>query len=738
MKSLFSAQFRCLFPSPVAKDTSGNRLKEDIKDPQGTLTKTLSYQYDILGRLYRVNNPDSNYWEYSYDAMGNRLSSKDPKGNPLTYSYYDPLGRLEEVFQPGNIQTLYGYDSHNNLVSVTDGNGNTTNYVVDDMGRVYQQISPDTGTTTYQHDPSGNVTTETDARGIAVSYSYDAVNRLTLVDFPTDTDIVYTYDICTNGKGRLCQVADQAGTTSYTYSPKGELIQEDKLILGVNYTTGYQYDVNGNLEFLTYPSGRTVTYVYDNADQVTTVLTTPSGGAQQTVASSITYLPFGPLSSMTHGNGLVRTVGYDLQYRVTSLQTGALQNLTYVPDPNGNVQNIINNLDSNKNKIFSYDSINRLDGATGPWGSLSWTYDDVGNRLTYTDDVGTTNYSYFTGTNRLQALTGSTSKTFSYTNAGNTEIEDTRQYVYNENNRLTQVNDGGVIGDYTFNGNGERVIKVVQGTTTIFYYDQNRYLIGESDGVNVDEYIYVGRTSIAKASGQDLLFIHTDHLDTPRIMTDIGGATVWDLEVRPFGDGENVTGTATLNLRFPGQYYDSETGISQNGFRDYYSALARYLEPDPLGVRVTGNSYRYVANNPMSHFDPMGLFKVSGVPAPKGENTIVCDGTGGIKGQVGSPGNSPDQIRCLKDCLVKHEESHKSDAEASNPGLCKGVAAGIAIEYSNPSERKRSEKKAYKEHIKCLKDKLKCDKTCKPHIDPELPRLEHNYNEYKRNRIPQD
>ncbi len=162
------------------------------------------------------------------------------------------------------------------------------------MGRVYQEISPDTGTTTYQYDPAGNVISKTDARGITVNYSYDALNRITLVDFPTDTDIVYTYDTCTNGKGRLCQVDDQAGTTTYTYSPKGELVQEDKLILGVNYTTGYQYDDNGNLEVLTYPSGRTVTYVYDNADQVTTVLTTPSGGAQQTVASSISYIRLVP------------------------------------------------------------------------------------------------------------------------------------------------------------------------------------------------------------------------------------------------------------------------------------------------------------------------------------------------------------------------------------------------------------------------------------------------------------
>jgi YD repeat-containing protein len=256
------------------------------------------------------------------------------------------------------------------------------------MGRVHQEVSPDTGTATYQYDPEGNRISKTDARGITVLYSYDALNRLTVVDFPNDTDITYMYDNpCPNGKGRLCQVVDQSGTTTYAYSVKGELLQEDKLILGVNYTTGYQYDDNGNLEVLTYPSGRTVRYVYDDADQPTDVLTTPPGGAEQSVASSISYYPFGPSASMTHGNGLVRTAGYDLQYRVTNIQTGSVQDLTYIPDPNGNLQDIINNLDSNKNKSFSYDSLNRLNGATGPWGNLSWSYDNVGNRLSYTELV---------------------------------------------------------------------------------------------------------------------------------------------------------------------------------------------------------------------------------------------------------------------------------------------------------------------------------------------------------------
>ena len=81
--------------------------------------------------------------------------------------------------------------------------------------------SPDRGTTTYQYDPAGNRISKTDARGVTVNYAYDALNRLSSVAFPTDTDVTYTYDGCTNGKGRLCQVQDQTGTASFTYNVIG-------------------------------------------------------------------------------------------------------------------------------------------------------------------------------------------------------------------------------------------------------------------------------------------------------------------------------------------------------------------------------------------------------------------------------------------------------------------------------------------------------------------------------------
>ncbi len=174
----------------------------------------------------------------------------------------------------------------------------TLDRTFDDKGRVYQVISPDTGTTTYQYDPAGNMISKADAKGITISYAYDALNRLTKIDFPTDTDIVYVYDNCLNGKGRLCSMTDASGTTAYEYSPKGQVKKETKTIDSIQYVTQYSYDQNGNLKTMTYPSGRVITYTLSN-DKVTAVLNNAAN-----LATNIQYKPFGPMSSLTYGNGL--------------------------------------------------------------------------------------------------------------------------------------------------------------------------------------------------------------------------------------------------------------------------------------------------------------------------------------------------------------------------------------------------------------------------------------------------
>jgi RHS repeat-associated protein len=104
-----------------------------------------------------------------------------------------------------------------------------------------------------------------------------------------------------------------------------------------------------------------------------------------------------------------------------------------------------------------------------------------------------------------------------------------------------------------------------------------------------------------------LYFYHADHLGTPIAMTNSTGTLVWRAEHTPFGGIYALTvGTITNNLRFPGQYYDGETGLAQNYFRDYKHNTGRYWEPDPLVLSRGPNLYPYVFNNPLFLFDVTG------------------------------------------------------------------------------------------------------------------------------------
>ncbi|OGA47800.1 MAG: hypothetical protein A3G24_21770 [Betaproteobacteria bacterium RIFCSPLOWO2_12_FULL_62_13] len=111
-----------------------------------------------------------------------------------------------------------------------------------------------------------------------------------------------------------------------------------------------------------------------------------------------------------------------------------------------------------------------------------------------------------------------------------------------------------------------------------------------------------------------LYFIHTDHLNTPRLITNGAGQTAWRWDnTDPFGGNppdENPSGLGnfTCNLRLPGQYFDRETNLHYNYFRDYDPSIGRYIQSDPIGLDGGINTYAYVANDPMRQVDPMGLF----------------------------------------------------------------------------------------------------------------------------------
>ena len=112
----------------------------------------------------------------------------------------------------------------------------------------------------------------------------------------------------------------------------------------------------------------------------------------------------------------------------------------------------------------------------------------------------------------------------------------------------------------------------------------------------------------AGTSTPGIYSVHADHLGSPQKMTDANQALVWDAVYTPFGQVHSMTGTATNNQRFPGQYADAKTGFHYNYFHDYDPTTGRYVQSDPIGLGGGLNTFAYVYGNPLRWSDPYGLF----------------------------------------------------------------------------------------------------------------------------------
>jgi len=567
-----------------AYDSRGNRTIEQVKDQSGTLARSVETVFDLRNQPATVTRPGS-ITNLVHDAVGNLTQITDPNGHPTSYQY-DALDRLTRVVDALGGFTDLEHGPTDTLSSVTAPNGANTTYQVDDLGNRVTEASPDRGSVVQTFDPAGNILSRTDGRGVTATLTYDALNRVTSVTYPTaGEDVSYVYDACTNGSGRLCVVTDPMGTWSYTYDGFGRIVSASWATDGRTYTTSYSWTPGDILASVTYPSGRTITYTRDAIGRVTAVA---SNGAS--LLSNRTYRADGLVTGQTWGNGISEGRAYDLQGRMTTWQAGGLLNRAYTYDANGNVV-------QKDAAQFQYDALDRLIGEP----AQTIIYDGNGNRLS--DGAGL--YSYTPASNRM--ITGPPG-VVQLDVAGNTLAIDATTFTYNQAGRMSSAIAGGQNTTYTYGHDGLRTSKAVNGITTLYHYDIDGRLIAETDtgGSTLREYAWDDAVPIAQFTGGAVTYLHTDRLGTPRIGTDQAGMDVWRWEPDAFGTTA-PTGTVTVNLRYPGQYFDAETGLHQNWHRTYAPSSGRYLESDPIGLGGGLNTFGYVTGNPLRYSDPRGL-----------------------------------------------------------------------------------------------------------------------------------
>jgi RHS repeat-associated protein len=276
--------------------------------------------------------------------------------------------------------------------------------------------------------------------------------------------------------------------------------------------------------------------------------------------------------------------------------------------------NIIGKSTEQGNYSYQYDNLYRLTQATNAGGeNEAYTYDLLGNRLTSANAAGSWAY------NENNELISYGDISYEYDSNGNvvkkTDQTGTTNFAYDLDNRLVQLTtSNSQLTTYYYDPFGRRLWKDVNGVRTYFFYSDEG-LIGEYDGSGneIKTYGYAADSvwstnPMFQKIGTRYYWYQNDHLGSPQTILDTTGRIVWSATYDAVGNIHITNAEIENNLRFPGQYYDGETGLHYNYFRYYDPSTGRYITKDPIGFAGGDvNLYRYVGNNPISIRDPGGL-----------------------------------------------------------------------------------------------------------------------------------
>lgn len=558
---------------------------------------------------------------YSYDANGNIIQKTDSLNKVSKYQY-DVQNRLIGETDPVGGVTQYSYDKMGNLNSVIDPQGKKTSMTYDDLGHLIKKDSPDTGISQYEYDVDGNLTKITRADNSVTTYSYDALNRIIQAQTGKQTQ-AWVYDTCTNGKGRICGTSNGITSKGYSYTKDGQLSVQITKIDGVSYPIYWTYDDYGRLtgeSRVGTGDDSKVTYQYDALSRINSVKV-KIGGKEQTIVSNVQYEPYGRVKSWTYGNGLEKSRAFDRDYRLTAINTPTIQNLVYSYNNNNLLTKMTNSLETNKTTSYSYDDLGQLTKAASTLYSESWTLDKNSNRLTRTGNTNAlTNYKILVG-NQLANTTTTDAKAFSYDLLGNltkkTGFGGTVDYTYDGFNRLKTVKLGSITTTYEYDVNNLRSRKSNSAGSINYIYAPDGRLLAESELSAIQKgslgtiYIWLDGQVIGMVRSNKVYYVHTDHLGRPESITNSDKAVVWKAQTTSYDSTMVKSSIGEFNIGFPGQYYDSESGLWYNRNRYYDPSVGRYTQSDPIGLAGGLNTYAYARSNPVNFIDPYGLWSLS-------------------------------------------------------------------------------------------------------------------------------
>jgi RHS repeat-associated core domain len=639
----------------------------------GNVIDTKMGTIDSDGRL----DPDSPYIETAqeYDQNDNYVkTSTDQRGNTTSYDvdpttgltnsvtdplynetkyYYNPdnnlLTAVRAQSSAGTVENTYGYDAADQLNKIThngfdyaftrDGFGNTINIAVGNQNLITNAFAAG----------NGNLQTSTYGNGFRLGYSYDPYDRVTAINKNDAAAYQYLYD----ARGNLAKLTDKTGgtdlTSTYSYDLGDRLIQKsasDGSAIQYSYDnmdrnilTGYTF--SGQMESAYYGYGDDnrkdlailasdgrITYEYDSLNREVKTDINPVANQDPTLRAQRSYVN-------VSGNRTTTMVDTYNNFKHVGTSDTVLSKYIYTYDKNGNISTVTDK--NGKVTTYTYDELNQLIRADDQKSGISTTYSyDVGGNITTAST-----YAYVAAPNALGASTGTVS--YAYGNSGWKDLltsyngnaitydaignpltyrknadGDTMEFTWDGRQLKTAVakKDN---GDYTYNAsftyneNGIRTGKTVNGTTTKYLVDGST-VIAQQTGSNVLWFMY-------ESDGNRVGFTYngTAYYYTKNAQGDVTGIvdgscnTVVEYTYDAWGKLLSTTGSLAGTIGkvnpflYRGYYYDSETGLYYLNSRYYDPQTGRFISEDaqlnPDTGMVGNNLFAYCNNNPVTMVD---------------------------------------------------------------------------------------------------------------------------------------
>ena len=572
-----------------------------VTSPSSNNGVAVSGQPTVKGRV--VDSGATQLFQYSYNSNGNLLTSTDPVGRQVTYTYaangIDRLTRTNTTAGTSQLLETRTFNSLHEPLTVTGVNGQTTRY---------------------QYNAAGQMTRSTDALGHAAALTYDSNGYMKTYLGPIAGD---QYSLSYDNVGRVAAVTDPVGlTVRFTYDAADRQLTAT---FPDGTTSRNTYDLL-DLASVTDRLGQTTVYNYD-ADEERVKSTDPHGDVFQ-----FGYNPTGKLNSIIDPNGHATTMTLDAESRVVTKQyaDGTSQSTTY--DSSVSLPAVVTDALGQMTTYTYYVDNSRATigyAAAQPTASVSFTYDPAYRRVaSMTDGIGTTTYTYAPvstklGSNLLQSITGPIA------GASGT---DTVAYTYDALNRIVGYNIDGAAQSVTFDAMGR--ITAVSNPLDSFIYGYSdvtpRITAVSSNSGPIAALSYFGpqgdelqqQMVVSTQSGESLLQLNYTYNSRDAVT----GFT----ESSPAASATNASYTYDTANRLQSVLLGAATAPTYSYGYDAASNITS------LTVDGAQQSPSYTVTNALTS----GTYDANGSPTASGGDAYTWDGANRIVGFTGANGNS--------------------------------------------------------------------------------------------------